>query len=90
MEAQYSFFDVFVTFSGEDPNKYPEESDAAGHKYKAIKYNQSVAYKLQPGKTTTFDITINGKDIFVDVSVDGEPRWSGAGTSDDDRLEVDF
>lgn len=89
-EAHYSFFDVFVTFSGEDPNDYPEESDAAGHKYKAIKYNQSVAYKHQPGKTTTFDITINGKDIVVDVSVDGDPDWSGAGTGTGEDLVVDF
>ena len=89
-KANYSFFDVFVTFSGEDPNKYPEERDAAGHKYNAIKYNQSVAFVHQPGKTTTFDITINGKDIVVDVSVDGDPRWSGAGTGAGEDLVVDF
>lgn len=45
----------------------------------ALSYKKEVEFTLQAGKTTTFDVTFNGKDIVVDVSVDGNPDWSGAG-----------
>ena len=74
--TDYSQLRLYVAFDNET---YPDNKDENEHDISGIEYVKNVTFQLKPGKTTTFDITINGKDIFVDVSVDGEPDWSGDG-----------
>ena len=74
---RHTYLDFYVTFDGE--TDYPPVYDASGKELNAINYYKDLEFSLQAGKTTTFDVTFNGKDIVVDVSVDGNPDWSGAG-----------
>ena len=89
---QYTELEFFVTYDDETnyPPVYAKDSNSQTVTINAIYYKKEVEFTLQPGKTTTFDVTFNGKDIVVDVSVDGDPRWSGAGTGTGEDLVVDF
>ena len=81
-DMRYSTLEFFVTYDNEN---YPPlslgdpDQDGNTDYINALSYKKEVGFTLQAGKTTTFDVTFNGKDIVVDVSVDGIPDWSGAG-----------
>lgn len=93
-DMRYSTLEFFVTYDNE--TNYPAlsigdpDNDGNTDYINALSYKKKVGFTLQAGKTTTFDVTFNGKDIVVDVSVDGDPDWSGAGTGTGEDLVVDF
>lgn len=81
-DMRCSTLEFHVTYDNEN---YPPlslgdpDNDGNTDYINALSYKKEVEFTLQAGKTTTFDVTFNGKDIVVDVSVDGNPGWSGAG-----------
>ena len=52
-----------------------------GESEKVVYVKDDLEFTLNPGETTIFNVALNGKDMIVNISVDGDLKWSGDGSS---------